>query len=186
MDFFKISLTGDLGSGKSTVSEILKERFNAEIISVGKLQRKMAAELGMDTCEFNIYQEAHPEFDKMLDAKSAEYENIDGNFIFDSRLAWHFVPSAFSVYLKCGYEESARRIMSANRADEHFDSLEEAEKSIRKRRESERDRYKDFYGVDILDLNNYDVVIDTKFKSAEEVAEIIVDKWQNYIKNKRK
>ena len=53
MDEFRISLAGDLGSGKSTVGAILKERFNAEIVSIGKIQRKMAAEMGMDTCEFN-------------------------------------------------------------------------------------------------------------------------------------
>ena len=56
-NFFKISLAGDLGSGKSTVGAILKDRFNAEIISIGKIQRTMAAELQMDTCEFNKYQE---------------------------------------------------------------------------------------------------------------------------------
>lgn len=184
MSYFKISLTGDLGSGKSTVCAILKEQFDAEVISIGKLQRKMAEELKMDTCEFNVYQKTHPEFDKILDGKSAEYESVDGNFIFDSRLAWHFVPSAFSVYLKCGYKESAKRIFQANRSDEHFDTFEEAEESIRKRRETERERYKDFYGVDILDMNNYDAVIDTIDKTPEEVAAIIVEKWKSYVEGR--
>ena len=182
---FKISLTGDLGSGKSTVSNILKERFGAEIISVGKLQREMAAELNMDTCEFNEYQRSHPEYDKILDAKTAAYESVDGNFIFDSRLAWHFVPGAFSVYLKCEYAEAARRIMDANREDESFSSLEEAEASIRTRRERERSRYAEFYGVDILDMNNYDAVIDTKDKTPEEVADAIVSAWENKINGRQ-
>ncbi|MBR2384576.1 MAG: AAA family ATPase [Clostridia bacterium] len=86
-EFFKISLAGDLGSGKSTVGAILKERFNAEIVSIGQIQRAMAAELKMDTCEFNKYQETHPEFDKILDTKLADYEPQEGNFIFDSRMA---------------------------------------------------------------------------------------------------
>ena len=186
MEYFKISLTGDLGSGKSTVSEILKNRFNAEIVSVGKVQRKFATELGMNICEFNVYQQTHPEFDTLLDTRISEYENVEGNFIFDSRLAWHFVPDAFSVYMKCGYEESARRIMAANRTDEKFESVEEAEKSIRRRRESERERYKNFYDVDILDLNNYDMVVDTKDKTPEEVADAIENGWKKYIENKRK
>ncbi len=186
MEHFKISLTGDLGSGKSTVSEILRKRFDAEIISVGKMQRKFAAEHGMNICEFNVYQQTHPEFDTLLDTMISEYENAEGNFIFDSRLAWHFVPSAFSVYMKCGYEESAKRIMEANRSDEKFASAEEAEQSIRRRRESERQRYMDFYGVDILDLNNYDIVVDTRFKTPEEVADEIEKEWKNYIESKRK
>lgn len=181
---FKISLTGDLGSGKSTVSKILQERFGAEIISVGRLQREMAAELNMDTCAFNEYQRSHPEYDKILDGKTAEYEPIDGNFIFDSRLAWHFVPSAFSVYLKCDYAEAAKRIMEAKRQDESFDSVAEAEASIRTRRERERQRYAEFYGVDILDMTNYDAVIDTKNKTPEEVSDTIVAEWKKYLNNK--
>ena len=179
MRYFKISLTGDLGGGKSTVGAILQKRFGAEIISVGKLQRAMAAELKMDTCEFNKYQESHPEFDTILDKKLAEYETVDGNYIFDSRLAWHFVPSAFSVYLKCGIEESARRIMSAGRSDETYSSVEEAKERIHARRESERQRYLNFYGVDITDLDNYDLVVDTVGKTAEQVAEEIVSAWNN-------
>ena len=50
MQEFRISLAGDLGSGKSTVGAILKDRFRAEIISIGKIQRQMAADMGMDTC----------------------------------------------------------------------------------------------------------------------------------------
>ena len=42
MAYFKVSLAGDLGSGKSTVGAILKERFYADVVSVGKIQREMA------------------------------------------------------------------------------------------------------------------------------------------------
>ena len=55
MAYFKVSLAGDLGSGKSTVGAILKERFYADVVSVGKIQREMAEKLGMNTKEFNIY-----------------------------------------------------------------------------------------------------------------------------------
>ena len=54
MAYFRISLAGDLGSGKSTVGAILKERFYADIISVGKIQREMAEKLGMNTTQYNI------------------------------------------------------------------------------------------------------------------------------------
>ena len=89
MAYFRISLAGDLGSGKSTVGAILKDRFYADIISVGKIQREMAEQLGMNTTEFNVYQESHPELDKKLDDMLAAYEGKEGSFIFDSRMAWH-------------------------------------------------------------------------------------------------
>jgi cytidylate kinase len=179
MDEFRISLAGDLGSGKSTVGAILKERFNAEIVSIGKIQRKMAAEMGMDTCEFNRYQETHPEFDKILDGKLAEYEKTAGNFIFDSRMAWHFTPSAYSVYLKCDLGEAAKRVTAAGRSDEAYADVREAGEKLRLRREREKKRYFDFYGVDITDMNNYDLVVDTTDKSPEEVAEAIAEAYAN-------
>lgn len=178
MRYFKISLTGDLGGGKSTVGAILSERTGAEIVSVGRIQRAMAAELKMDTCDFNKYQESHPEFDRILDTKLAEYEHKDGDYIFDSRLAWHFVPSAFSVYLKCGLEESAKRIMAAGRSDESYSSVRDAIARIAARRESEKERYMNFYGVDITDFDNYDLVVDTVGKTPEQVAEEIVSAWK--------
>ena len=66
---YKISLTGDLGSGKSTVCKIISEKIGAEIISIGSIQRAMAKEMGMTTYEFNSYMESHPEYDKILDDK---------------------------------------------------------------------------------------------------------------------
>ena len=56
MACFRISLAGDLGSGKSTVGSILKEKFYADIISIWKIQREMAEKLGMNTTEFKVYQ----------------------------------------------------------------------------------------------------------------------------------
>ena len=182
MGYFKISLAGDLGSGKSTVGAILKEKFGAEIVSIGRLQRSMAAEMGMDTCEFNRYQETHPEFDKILDTRLASYESLCGNFIFDSRMAWHFVPSAFSVYLKCNAEEAAKRVVEAKRADEKYLSDEDAFEQLKERRASEIQRYKKFYGVDITDMSNYCLVVDTTGKTPEEVADLIVLAWAKTIK----
>ena len=178
MGYFKISLAGDLGSGKSTVGAILKEKFGAEIVSIGRLQRSMAAEMGMDTCEFNRYQETHPEFDKILDTRLSSYESLCGNFIFDSRMAWHFVPSACSVYLQCDIAEAAKRVAKAGRSDERYSDEKEAADKLLLRREREKKRYADFYGVDITDMNNYDLVVDTTDKSVEEVAEAIIDGYK--------
>lgn len=170
---FKISLTGDLGSGKSTVCKLIQERKKAKIVSVGVIMRERAKSLGMDLEQFSSYMENHPEEDEHLDNALREYENKDGDFIFDSRMAWHFVPSAFSFYLSCSPDESARRIFNAKRLDESFDSAEETKKKVCLRRESEQIRYKNFYGVDILDLSNYDAVINTDNKTPEQVVEEI-------------
>ena len=54
---FRISLTGDLGSGKSTIAEVLSKEFNAEIISGGHVQRVLASQMGLTIEQFNIFME---------------------------------------------------------------------------------------------------------------------------------
>lgn len=167
---FKISLAGDLGSGKSTVAKILSAKFGAEIISAGKIQRQLAAELGLKIDEFNVLMEKDGSYDKKLDDMLAEYDGFSGNYIFDSRMSWHFVPSATSFYLKTEPKTAAERVFCACREDESYCDKDEAYKRLKLRRESEIKRYKEYYGQDITDMRNYDFVVDTTYLTPQEVA----------------
>ena len=62
-----ISLTGDLGSGKSTVSTILCKQLHYEYIYTGQIQRRIAERYAMTTNELNVYAETHPEIDREID-----------------------------------------------------------------------------------------------------------------------
>ena len=115
MESMKISLAGDLGSGKSTVGRIIGEKCGLEFYSTGTIQRKIALERGMTTYELNRYMEDHPEIDDEIDNGLKALENSDKNLVIDSRLAWHFVPISFAVYMTTMSEISARRIMNAKR-----------------------------------------------------------------------
>ncbi|MBO5847261.1 MAG: (d)CMP kinase, partial [Bacteroidales bacterium] len=53
-----ISITGDLGSGKSSVAKILCQDLGFEYFSTGSLQRKLAAEKGMNTLDMNKFSES--------------------------------------------------------------------------------------------------------------------------------
>lgn len=175
----RISLAGDLGSGKSTVANVLLNRYESvKRISGGVIQRELAREMGMTIEQFNRYMETHPEFDKKLDEGIGKYKDIEGSFIFDSRLAWHFVPNAFSVYLKVDPTTAAKRVFEASRDDESYASVEEAFNRLKARRESEIMRYKSFYGLDITDMNNYDFCIDTTNLTPEEAASAIVEAYE--------
>ena len=166
----KISLAGDLGSGKSTVSSILISALGAEYYSTGAIVRSIAAARGMTVTELNIYMETHPEIDNEIDDGIAALSELDKLMIIDSRMAWHFTKGTFKVYLSCDIETSALRIMNANRAEEHSATLAETIDCTRSRRESEKKRYKEQYGVDIKDLSNYSLIVDTTAATPEEVA----------------
>lgn len=177
----KISLAGDLGSGKSTVADILISRLGAEYYSTGAIVRSIAAQRGMTVGELNKYMETHPEIDHEIDAGIAALSEDERFLIIDSRMAWHFTKGTFKVYLSSDIETSALRIMHANRAGEHNATLEETIDCTRSRRESEKKRYLEQYGVDIKDLSNYSLIVDTTAATPDQVAECIAyafEKWQ--------
>lgn len=176
--YFRISITGDLGSGKSTVADKLAERFGVEHVTLGTIQRAKAAEFGMDTCQFNQFIEGKPEYDKVFDDYQTAYEHKEGGFIIDSRLGFFFVPSTFSFYLSADPRVAAERIVAAQRSNERYKSVDDAVERIEERRASERRRFKDFYGVDILDMSNYDCVIDTTDLTVDEVAERMIAAYE--------
>lgn len=177
----KISLAGDLGSGKSTVSDILIEKLGAEYYSTGAIVRSIAKKYGMSVADFNIYMETHPEIDREIDDGLVALSEEDKLMIIDSRLAWHFTRGTFKVYLSTDIVTSALRIMHANRQDEHKSTLEETIDCTRTRRESEKKRYKEQYGVDIKNLLNYDFIVDTTEATPEQVAEAVIEGFNRWL-----
>lgn len=177
----KISLAGDLGSGKSTVSRILVEKLGLTYYSTGTVVRAMASEHGMTVVEFNEYMEKHPELDREIDDRLIALSDDPRALIIDSRMAFHFVRDTFRVYFSTELETSAARILGDHRAEESFATLEETAANIKRRKASERKRYSDFYGVDCKDLSKYSLVIDTTYATPAEVSEALTaefDEWK--------
>lgn len=181
----KISLTGDLGSGKSAVSRLLEESLGYRIVSTGGIQREIAAKYGMSTLELNEYTDTHPEIDDEIDGKVTELSEQAEPLIFDSRLAWHFAPSSFKIYLLVDSYVAAERIFNDKRTSEKYTDIEEARQKILARRQSELERFKSYYNIDYSNLHNFDLVIETTHASPVEIAECIMGnyiKWQKDLK----
>jgi cytidylate kinase len=172
-----ITLTGDLGSGKSTVSNLLCKRLNYNYIYTGKIQREIANRYQMTTLELNQYAETHPEIDEEIDATFKSL-NDSTDLIVDSRLAWFFIPKSFKVFLKVDINVAVSRISGdLQRESEKYSSKEEAANHIIARKESENKRYMDLYGADCADLSNYHLVMDSSFITPEELADMIIEKY---------
>ena len=182
----KISLAGDLGSGKSTVSNILINELGAEYYSTGRIVRSLAEQHGMSITDFNAYMESHPEIDNQVDDGIAALTNVDKLLIIDSRMAWHFTKGTFKVYMSTDVETSALRIMNANRSGEHNATLAETIAATKQRRASEQKRYMEQYGVDIKDLSNYSLIVDTTYATPEEVAAVIIESFKLWQTDKTK
>ena len=182
-----ITISGNLGSGKSTVSNMLSKNFNYDIVAIGDLVRSIASKKGMTINQFNEYIKDKPEYDRIIDEQIACQGENNTELIFVSRTAWYFIPDSFKVYLYVDEKIGAERILNDNiRLNEKYNNKLEALKNIKRRFENSKNRYLENYGIDITKKENYDLYIDTSDKSLEDVFNIIVEEYTNYLQQKTK
>lgn len=179
-----ISISGDLASGKGTVSEILMKKLGHGIYKNGDYFRKLAKEHNMTLQEFGEYVSTHPEIDIEIEESAKKYALNHDNFIIDARLGWYAVPESFKVYLKVDINEAAKRAFNdLKRKDlENFISVEDHKKALEERYKKENERYFSLYNVRKEDMSNYDLVIDTTEKTPLEVANIIIAEYEKWKK----
>lgn len=171
----KITITGDLGSGKSAVSRILCENTGFDYVSTGRIQRQLAEELGLDTLEMNRRADTDPSIDQRIDGIFVDLGKDPHGYVVDSRMAWFFLPGSFKVYLQADVAVAAERILrDPHRKSEEYTSKEEAIRKILARKQSENDRFLLKYGADSTNLHNFDLVLNTTRRSPEQVAALIL------------
>ena len=180
-----ITIAGDLGSGKSTVANHLINNINYRIESAGLIFRRLAEEHGMTAKEFNQFIESNPKYDNMVDDAIKEMGEKEENIIFDSRLAWFFVPKSFKIYMYVDVDVATERIFNdKDRISESYSDIATAKKEIIERRQSEVLRYKTFYNADINNYKNYDFIIDTSHATKEEVNDLVLDSFNAFEQGK--
>ena len=169
-----IAINGDLGSGKSTVAAILAQRTNSRLISTGTLQRDIAAKRRISTLQANLDAETDESIDKQIDGMLRHEGRTGPPTVFDSRMAWHFVPSALKVHIVVAPDVGAERIQNrVGSAVEQYDSVDSAQAAAEARTASERSRFLRKYQVDISRLRNYDLVIDSSDATQDDVVALI-------------
>lgn len=180
-----ITIAGDLGSGKSTVANHLISNINYRIESAGLIFRRLAEQHGMTAKEFNQFIESNPKYDNMVDDTIKEMGAKEENIIFDSRLAWYFVPKSFKIYMYVDVDTATERIFNdKGRVSESYSDMATAKKEIIERRESEVLRYKTFYNIDINNYSNYDFIIDTSHATKDEVNEAVLSNFKAFEQGK--
>lgn len=180
-----ITLSGELGSGKSTVANYLISKMPFRIVSAGLLFRQLAAKHGMSAKEFNEFIESDPKYDHYVDDTMAELGRTDEKIIFDSRMAWHFVPQSFKIYLYVDVDTATERIFNdKGRVSESYPDKETARQEIIDRRKSELLRYQNFYHCNLDDYSNYDLIVDTSHATRDEVNELVYNSFKAFEEGK--
>lgn len=171
-----ITISGTIGSGKSTVAKMLAQKLGWQYYSTGLAHRKIAEEMGITTIELNSLANKDKSIDNRIDAifKNPPWGN--DNCVVDSRLAFHFIPDSFKVCLIVQPEEAGRRIFTGSeRSGEHkYASVQEATKTAIERHELEVMRFQRNYHVNIEDKSNFDLIIDTTHLQVEQTCQKIL------------
>ena len=161
-------------TGTSTIWKLLSEGLWYKFMSTWNIMRSWASELAMSLYEFedkvakNDYS-----FDIKLDNKVKDYWVQNDNFVFESRLAWYFIPDSFKIYLYCDDEERYKRINSRESW-----KLEDIKSKTEKREDELIKRYSLVYPEILFppDKKNFDLVIDSTKIKPDEILEIIIDR----------
>ncbi len=181
-----ITIAGRPGSGKSATSKLVAQKLGYGHFSSGDLFRQLGEERGMDVLHTNLNAEKNSEVDHLVDAKLQQIGHDEDNKVIDSRTAWHWIPQSFKVFLDLDFDVAAARITKdmddERRRSENIpsDNHEYAQK-LKERFDSETRRYMKLYQINPYDTANYDLVVDTEANNLEQVTEIVLQKYKEWL-----
>ncbi len=176
-----LTISGLHGTGKSTIGKLIAETLGIKYYSTGQAFRDLAKEMNMSLEEFTKYVEERPEIDNKLDDKVLDVAK-EGNIIVDSQLSGYLLKDIadLRIHLTCPLETRVKRMALRDNI-----SYEESMKETILRENSELERFKDLYKIDLSDIEKmneiHDVILATEGLTIEEVLNNLLQ----IIKNKK-
>ena len=171
-----ITISGTVGSGKSSVGILIAKKFGFKYYCIGDLRREMARKKGISLAELNKLGEKDPSTDLEPDKFAEEKGKTEDNFVMVGRTSFYFIPKSVKIFLYVDPKIGAERVLNHSRNDEKYKNLNEAIEKIRMRLESDEVRYKKYYHLDVFNKKNYDYIIDTTNLTIKEVVDGIIEK----------
>ena len=163
----RIAISGKSGCGNTTVSKLLADTLNVNMINF--TFRTLAEEVGLSLAEIIEKAKTDDSFDIAVDTRQVEMAKAD-SCVLGSRLAiWMLKEADIKVYLYASDEVRAKRILNREGG-----SLEEIASFTRMRDEQDSARYKKLYDIDNNDYSFVDLEIDTSLYNPEEIVEQII------------
>ena len=170
-----ITISGTAGSGKSSVAKALAKKLDYKHYSMGDFQREIAKAKGLSIVQLGELEKTDPSIDRMVDDKQIKLGKEQDNFVIDSRLSAHFIPNSFKIFLDADLNVRAKRITKVREAESYVDVQKAIDASVQ-REKTNQERFIEYYKFDFMDMNNYDLVIDTSEKKVEDCVEKIMQK----------
>jgi CMP/dCMP kinase len=165
-----IAISGEIGTGKSTLSKNLAKILGWEYINAGDFFRNWHKE---NNIPLSDSLKVPPELDKKIDADFIDKMTTGKNTIFESRLAGWLakdIPDVFKILVTCEFEEAMKRT-----AKRETVSIAEAKTSSQKRSLQLQQKFQKLYlAKDFLNPKYFNLVIDTTNISPEASAQKVI------------
>ncbi|MBI2564894.1 cytidylate kinase family protein [Candidatus Woesearchaeota archaeon] len=171
-----ITISGNPGSGKSTVGKLLAKNLGYKYYSIGDLMGKFAAEQGITIEELQERRKTNLKWDREIDNYQRQLGIEEDGFVLDSRLGWYFIPQSFKVFLDVDEKVGAERVFKNQRPDEKkYESVNKLLNAQKQRIKADAEQWKKLYRINFLDHKNYAIIIDTTKLTAEDIVYKIIE-----------
>jgi predicted cytidylate kinase len=169
----KLAISSLPGAGSSTVAKLLAKKLNIKRIDAGEIWDKITAKHKTSILGLSALAEKDKTIDLELDKKMLKYAKENNDILLEGRLCgWlcyqNKIP-AFKIWLKCNQNIRTKRV--SLREKQNFEKIL---KETKTREQSEVERYKKYYNIDINDLSIYDLVIDSSKMTPDEIVRCIL------------
>jgi cytidylate kinase len=174
-----ICISGMAGTGKSTLSKKLAEKYRLKYYSGGDALKDLAKVEGYDVSsqgwwespeglQFLNERVSDPKFDKAVDDILLEYAQ-QGNVLLDSWTMPWLLKEGFKIWLLASIEKRAARVAERDKM-----TIKEAYKVLEEKEACTKVIYKKLYGFALgEDFEPFDLVLDTDNLDANEVFEVL-------------
>ncbi len=167
-----ITISGLPGSGKTTVARLVAKELGLEHVYAGNIFRGQAEKAGLTLEAYLKRAETDPTIDRQLDDRMRDRART-GRAVLEGRLAAFIAGQAKVDALKV-YLDASEAVRAARITDREGGVTAERLREIQARETSDRQRYRDIYGVDYHDPRLYDAVVETDRRTPEDLAREIV------------
>ena len=174
-----ICISGLAGTGKSTLSKKLAEKYGLRYFSGGDVLKDLAMQEGYDVSVQGWWESPEglnflnervndPKFDKAVDDKLLEYAQ-QGNVLLDSWTMPWLLREGFKIWLEASFEKRAARVAVRDGM-----TVTEASLVLKEKEARTKAIYKALYGFSLgEDFKPFDFILDTDNLSANEVFEVL-------------
>ncbi len=174
-----ICISGMAGTGKSTLSKKLAEKYHLRYYSGGDALKDLAKAEGYNVSAEGWWESPEglkflkerandPKFDRAVDEKLLEYAE-QGNVLLDSWTMPWLLKEGFKIWLLASIEKRAARVAQRDKI-----SVAEAFKVLEEKEARTKTIYRQLYGFALdEDFAPFDLVLDTDNLNASEVFQTL-------------